>query len=270
MAAVNLDGTGFVAFTPGANLSGSGSNYAPGSLMFGIEAGRVFYTAIDQSTDPDTYMLVSVGLDGTNPLVLGSSTTAYPYLMEALGGRLIVNEASAGPIDLVSYEVARAGSRTPLLLNHQFLLRQGGRVVAFSSNGDPTYRVSSVNPDGTAVATLALAALGLDSFHLVRLGQGQLVYSQAATNGLLEGYAVGLDGLGRVALTTGVAGDKELMDLAAGRLVFQSRTAGDPVAWRNLHSIKLDGTGALDHATTLPSASAIVTMVLLNDAWMAT
>lgn len=250
MAAVNVDGTGFVAFTPGANLSGSGSNYAPTSLMFGIVAGRVFYSSVDTGTNPFTYHLHSVKLDGTDPLVLASSTTAYPYVMEGSGGRLIVNEVAAAKIDLVSYDVAVAGSRTLLLADHQFLLLQGGRVVGFSANGDGTYEISSVNPDGVAVSTLALAARGLDDFRLVRLAGNQVVYSQAAAGGLLEGHVVNLDGSGNVALTTGVAGDKELVDVVNGRLVFQAHTAGDVSAARNLHGVLLDGTGALDYGTT--------------------
>ena len=51
--------------------------------------------------------------------------------------------------------------------------------------------------------------------------------------------------------------------------------AADSAAWVAANGVPLreplkPTAPALDHATTLPSASAIVTMVLLNDAWMAT
>lgn len=250
MAAVNTDGTGFISLTTQANLAGQGGGFSSGSLMHGIAAGRVFYNSVDQSTTPVTYRLHSVGLDGANPLVLASSTTAYPYVMARAGTKLIVSESGTNVNNVVSYDIAQANSRTLLLANHNFMLLAGGRVLGSAPWGTGNYAISSVNPDGTAVATLAQGAIPVSFNQLARLTHNQIAYKKAAANGQIEGYVVNLNGSGTTPLTTAVAGDKELVDISGDRLIFESYAAGTPTATRNLHSVLLTGAGGLDYATT--------------------
>ncbi len=250
LAAVNLDGTGFVALATNANGGGASITYSGQSPFFGIAAGRVFYNSIDTSTTPSTIRLHSVALDGTNPLVLASSTTVYPHVMSVSGSKLIVNENTGSAFNIVSYDISQADSRLLLLGNHKFMFQSGNRLAGFmAGNTVNTYIVSAVNLDGSELTLLTPEINPVDIFHLGYTSNGKFIYSHKAASGQIEGYSVNLDGTGTTLLTT-AAGDKELMAILGNRLVYQSYATGNTSATRNLYGVNLDGTGAIDYATT--------------------
>jgi hypothetical protein len=211
----------------------------------------VFYQSLDTSTNPATYRLHSVGLDGSNPLVLGTSTTSLFYVMAVADSRLVVWENGRSVNNIAVYDVTQANSRMELLNGQYFLRLVGSRVFGHRPGTIAgTYTVTAVNLDGSTVVTLATNIPPVKTgYNLVYFSTNQMVYTNSAANGQKEGYTVNFDGNGTQQITSG-AGDKELMALVGDRLVYQSYATGNTSATRNLSSVRLDGTSVVDYATT--------------------
>lgn len=257
LVATNLDGSSFVSLDTSVVFQGEQLFADVSSISIGVASGRVFYT-----TGNGLYSLRSIGLDGTNPLLLGSSTTMFPSVYEISGKQLLVSETINNTTnDTVSYDITQANSRMLLLSSALPYRVVGNRVIGIGSivaNNGPitneTVSFLSINTDATAAAMLAVGATpassNVDTTTWALFAPSQLLYHKSAPSGQLEGYAVDYDGNGGSVQITAGAGDKELMDIVSNRLVYQSYATGNTAAPRNLYSVALDGSAPVDLATT--------------------
>lgn len=238
--ATGADGTGKALLASNAAYMGNGryGTFAGGSYSLPVADRFVYQTATE---------LFSVKLDGTGTVSMGLLPSAA-FFSGAIGTRALLETYTASVPSLLGADIT-SSAPTLLAAGGKSGMTSGNRAIIIRNDNYPTFDFSSINPDGTAEASLAIAAYPRVSnsgdatvnYRALAFSGNRILFrkqigtpSTALTPDIIS---INNDGTGLITLVTG--GEKDTESLNSGRLYFQRIVNSQS----DLYSILLDGTG---------------------------
>jgi len=212
-------------------------------------SGRVIY-----SSDP-SYDLFSINADGTDPQPLANS--ADNEVSQAFTSKeQVIYRRSYGNTQSDLHIVNADGSANVRLTesadkNEEFVHEAAdGRIIfsTLSTTYPSVYGFSSINPDGTGVASL-VADTSNAVFFISETPSGRLVFVESSGDGYFKMFSIDSFGNGLANLADKVDRFSYKAETASGRIIFERRDEMNTNLY-NVYSVKADGSDLRPIATS--------------------